>query len=190
MRVAAMLAAFAALACAALPSQPVLLRDSLRRGRLHTPFMGDTTPDVLSMLSWRFEQWLEYLADHKASLGSPMTFIQIGANDGIANDPLYPVMRRNFSRWVGLQVEPGTFNYKRLLTLHGPQRKLGWAFAKVVVTDKCQGPNVTFYEFPQTVSKEDFNDTTAVRGIPRYIQIGQTNGLSPQRHLLPRQLPC
>eukprot|EP00756_Hemistasia_phaeocysticola_P052802 Hpha_TRINITY_DN28097_c0_g1::TRINITY_DN28097_c0_g1_i1::g.42599::m.42599 len=182
------------------PAQPVLTRDVLRQvlpsWKLHAPFIGDKSPDVLAMLAWKFDDWLEFLSERKAKQRSAVSFIQVGANDGIVNDPLYPTMRKNFSRFVGLQVEPGTFNHNALITLHAPQKKLGWTFAKVVVTNKCEGPNVTFYEFPQTVSKEALMkdpDKLGVYGVPTYVQIGQTNGLDPGKFgkfLKPKQLPC
>lgn len=134
---------------------------------------------VDALFSWPIGKWVGYLCSRKKHMYSTRaTFVQVGANDGFRNDPLYQFLAEDFDCWVGLQVEPATFNFGTLMERH--KERKDWAFVNSLVTDKCKTPNMTFWEFPQTYSVEEWKNNTKVRpkGIPRWIAIGQGNGLS------------
>ena len=46
------------------------------------------------------------LLEERLKISEEIVFVQIGANDGISNDPLYPLIKRFPKRFRGLVVEP------------------------------------------------------------------------------------
>lgn len=76
------------------------------------------------------------------------TFVQIGANDGITNDPLYGALglERLESRWIGLQVEPAPMLFGNVTTLH--RNASGWSFYNGAMANStlCRNGVVTFLE--------------------------------------------
>jgi FkbM family methyltransferase len=46
-------------------------------------------------------------------------FLQIGANDGLTGDPLYPVLQASETRWRGVLVEPVPHLFAQLVQRHG-----------------------------------------------------------------------
>lgn len=68
-------------------------------------------------------------------------FIQIGANDGKMNDPLYKPMLTRHHRWNGLLVEPQPKLYNKLVALHEDKRER-WGFYNGLVSSQC-GSNGT-----------------------------------------------
>eukprot|EP00756_Hemistasia_phaeocysticola_P059103 Hpha_TRINITY_DN35813_c0_g1::TRINITY_DN35813_c0_g1_i1::g.85006::m.85006 len=152
-----------------------------------------TDPLGVMLMDWSITQWLMYLAKRKARLGYPATFIQVGANDGVYMDPLYDTMKMDFQAWVGLLVEPSSFNFQRLTQLHKDRVSQGWSFAQVVMSDSCEASETTFYEFPQTVAIENWDPAKApisTKVVPSYIQLGQGNGLTERKGLKPKRIPC
>jgi hypothetical protein len=160
---------------------------------LAAPALATSTQS--NMLLWSFGDWVLYLQERKQKKAIGMdrpTFVQVGANDGVRNDPLYSMRDKvDWKKWVGLMVEPGSFNNKQLHTLHAD--KMDWTFVKAVMAEKCvEGENITFYEYPQVVSASDFDKSPQLANskFPKYIQIGQGNGLSHKHGLEPRKIPC
>lgn len=58
------------------------------------------------------------LAEFAASLPAAH-FLQIGANDGLTGDPLYPLLQRRGNRWRGVLVEPVAHLFTQLSQRHG-----------------------------------------------------------------------
>lgn len=80
------------------------------------------------------------------------TFIQIGANDGVTNDPLYIALglERLESKWIGLQVEPSPALFANVTNLH--RNASGWSFYNGAMANAtlCANGIVTFLESPQS----------------------------------------
>eukprot|EP00566_Odontella_aurita_P019856 CAMPEP_0113550868 /NCGR_PEP_ID=MMETSP0015_2-20120614/14215_1 /TAXON_ID=2838 /ORGANISM="Odontella" /LENGTH=305 /DNA_ID=CAMNT_0000451711 /DNA_START=134 /DNA_END=1051 /DNA_ORIENTATION=+ /assembly_acc=CAM_ASM_000160 len=62
----------------------------------------------------------------KKRSNSRATFVQIGANNGVMFDPLYPHIKTKKSAWIGLQVEPQPVLFSSLAVLHADAPD--WAF--------------------------------------------------------------
>ena len=73
------------------------------------------------------------------------TFLQIGANDGIMNDPVYPFLR-NREDWVGLQVEPTPRNFEKLKKLHGNRPHWSHYNGAIAPLSLCKDGLVDFWE--------------------------------------------
>ncbi|HEX4665501.1 MAG TPA: FkbM family methyltransferase [Chthoniobacterales bacterium] len=58
------------------------------------------------------------LADFASALPEAR-FLQIGANDGLTGDPLYPLLQRPGTRWRGVLVEPVAHLFAQLSERHG-----------------------------------------------------------------------
>ena len=144
------------------------------------------------LVTWQLRDWLTYLSKHSQDMHRQATFVQVGANDGQTNDPLFASMQKNPGLWVGVLAEPVSFAIKRLRKLHAD--KSSWSIVQAAVTDRCNSSHITFWEFPQTQTAAEFDATPRTKrnlSIPRYIQIGQGNGLSQiQDWLKPKSVPC
>mmetsp|Transcript_49448 Transcript_49448/g.96975 ORF Transcript_49448/g.96975 Transcript_49448/m.96975 type:complete len:389 (+) Transcript_49448:70-1236(+) len=144
-----------------------------------------------SWIDWDVSDWMRLIAEQKQLTGHKATFLQVGANDGTTNDPLLPALSDNFTAWVGLLVEPSSFNFGLLVERH--KDRGDWSFVQAVVTDKCDGNTSVFYEYPQTVAAANYTIDEFVNGekVPRYIAVGQGNGLSKLNNFLnPTQISC
>jgi len=109
------------------------------------------------------------------------TFLQIGANDGQTNDPLYHLMSKEKENWIGLLVEPTPENYEKLLKLHyGIQ---DWSFynGAIASADLCINNEITFYHGFKAES-------------PHWIYDGQVNNVNPKgphnKKLKQSKIPC
>lgn len=49
---------------------------------------------------------LEFVIAHLMMKKRDLFFIEIGANDGVSNDPLYPLIQQNAEHWKGVMIEP------------------------------------------------------------------------------------
>lgn len=78
-------------------------------------------------------------------------FVEIGANDGITDDPIYPFVKKN-SNWSGLYVEPQKQVFEKLVKNFEGRSNL--FFENIAITEKEE--EVTLY-IPQ--SSKDFNHT-------------------------------
>ncbi|HEY3874572.1 MAG TPA: hypothetical protein VGM92_03785, partial [Candidatus Kapabacteria bacterium] len=74
-------------------------------------------------------------------LGTPFFFVNIGANDGIAGDPLVELIRHN-SRCRGIFVEPISFLFERLRRNYGPSER--FTFENVAI-DEHNGARKLYY---------------------------------------------
>ena len=59
-------------------------------------------------------------------------FVQIGSNDGVSGDPIYPLLKKH-PEWTGLFVEPNPDVFKKLTSLYPEKHNL--SFANVAITD-------------------------------------------------------
>lgn len=81
---------------------------------------------LLSKMPSDVKEAVKIIAELRKQQGSRATFVQIGANDGIKNDLLYPVMKNNKTEWIGLLVEPQAVLFSNLQVLHSDT--LDWSF--------------------------------------------------------------
>lgn len=130
-----------------------------------------------SILNMYIRDWQKFLVAERKKVNKKALFLQVGANDGKRNDPLYAGLALDFDAWLGLMVEPASFNFEELKKTHAERED--WSFAKCIVTDKCaEDKKMTSYEYPQKVSADDYDQAKhGVAGVPRWIAIGQGNGL-------------
>tara|TARA_B110000208_G_scaffold188312_1_gene247779 strand:+ start:158 stop:1426 length:1269 start_codon:yes stop_codon:yes gene_type:complete len=116
---------------------------------LFMPRMEETFPDLPSLLrDLSLSEWMARAESAAKSNGRRATFIQVGANDGVTNDPLFAYLKENRDSWLGVQVEPASHNFAKLTALHAAQSP-EWIFHKSVVTDACDPVKgmVDFYAF-------------------------------------------
>lgn len=111
------------------------------------------------------EELLLYLQRERKKQGRKATFLQIGANDGVTFDQLYPTLQNQKEDWIGLLVEPQPILYSQLVLLHTDAKD--WSFYQGVVTDTCQNGTVIFCE-------------TSTPGVGDWRTQGQVNGLKPK----------
>ena len=114
------------------------------------------------------------------------TFLQIGANDGYTNDPLYPLINKEKDKWIGLLVEPTPENYDKLLKLHSDASHWGFLNGAVAGANLCINNEITFYHGVEG---------TAPDGKPKHwIHNGQVNNVNPKgphnQHLEQSKRPC
>lgn len=92
----------------------------------------------------RFEQILiSIFGTHK-----PFSFVQVGANDGISFDNLYPIVTQR--KCTGIVIEPVTNYYQKLEIAYS-------AFPKIIPTNVCVHANhewVNIYKVDQEYSAE------------------------------------
>jgi len=108
-----------------------------------------TRPRLYKKLDWLFpirtdtERWMDRFS---RNLGRPASFIQIGANDSMRNDPIRRFIIRD--GWEGILVEPVTpiFNLLKKNYAFLKERKL--IFVNAAVSDRA-GENITFWAYTQ-----------------------------------------
>lgn len=71
---------------------------------------------------WRRHWRDDPLADALAGLGSGVRFVQVGANDGVINDPIYRFIR--WDGWTGIAVEPVPVFFEALCRNHSRNREV------------------------------------------------------------------
>lgn len=108
------------------------------------------------------EEALLYLQRERKQQGRKATFLQIGANDGVTFDQLYPTLQNQKEDWMGLMVEPQPILFSKLVLLHSDAKD--WSFYQGVVTDTCQNGTVAFCE-------------TSTPGVGDWKTQGQVNGI-------------
>jgi FkbM family methyltransferase len=62
------------------------------------------------------------LGDALSALGRGATFVQVGSNDGVTNDPIHRFVR--WRRWAGVCVEPSPLPYARLARTYRLNRRV------------------------------------------------------------------
>lgn len=79
-------------------------------------------------------------------------FINIGANDGVENDPIYPFLKKYGAR--GIQVEPIPYNATKL------ERNFrdcpGIIIENIAISPISQSPPQTIYHFPDFLIEESY----------------------------------
>jgi hypothetical protein len=148
----------------------VLHHDCRREGTLDTPSssslsMNANPPIVLDSMVPKIRDALLEFQRQRRNQGRKATFLQIGANDGVTYDQLYPTLHSQKSDWLGLMVEPQPILYSQLVLLHADAR--GWSFYQGVVIPSCQNGTITFCE-------------TTTPGQGNFTTQGQLNGIKSQ----------
>ncbi|MFL6238340.1 MAG: FkbM family methyltransferase [Actinomycetes bacterium] len=85
----------------------------------------------------------------------PLTYLQIGANDGVSNDPLYATARAR--GWSGVLVEPMPHLFERLTTMYGGDAKV--RLANVAIAD--EPGTVTMYAVDRRPDDPEWVDQIA-----------------------------
>lgn len=80
----------------------------------------------------------------------PVSFVQIGANDGIKNDPIFTFVRKH--QWKGILVEPLPNMFERLVANYNEDKSL--SFENVGVSD--QNGEMIFYFLPPEYNNPDW----------------------------------
>ncbi len=131
-------------------------------------FLNAKAPNDLiildSMVSTISDALFEFQSQRKRQ-GRKATFLQIGANDGVTYDQLYPTLQHQKSDWIGLMVEPQPILYSKLVVLHADARD--WSFYQGVVIPSCQNGTIVFCE-------------TSTPGQGNFKTQGQLNGVKSQ----------
>lgn len=71
---------------------------------------------IVYRLSWSPKDELDTIVDTVSRNTENFTFLQIGANDGMINDPIYKFIFRD--KWQGVRIEPLPTPFKKLKYLH------------------------------------------------------------------------
>lgn len=95
------------------------------------------SPDPAFEVTRIIEQALSHLPD--------VFFVQIGSNDGLSGDPLYPLASRR-RNWRGLLVEPVPFLFDRLQANYSHSKRLTFANVAIGPTD---GEKTFYYVDPR-----------------------------------------
>ena len=82
----------------------------IRRRRPHQGVAGVEDLDLAHVLAILFR------------CADDLTFVQVGANDGVQNDPLHPFLERSDPR--GILIEPQTIPFRRLQARYGQRERL------------------------------------------------------------------
>ena len=81
---------------------------------------------------------------------NPVSFIQIGSNDGVKNDPIFPFV--NKYQWKGILVEPLPDFYEKLVGNYQSAKNL--TFENVGISD--QNGEMDFYFLPPEYDKPEW----------------------------------
>jgi FkbM family methyltransferase len=87
------------------------------------------------------EKWLDRFS---RALGRSVSFIQVGANDGIRSDPVRPFIIRD--RWEGILVEPLPAVFQMLKGNYAHLRSRNLVFVNAAISDK-EDERLTFWSF-------------------------------------------
>jgi FkbM family methyltransferase len=79
----------------------------------------------------------------------PVTFVQIGSNDGLLGDPLHELIKSN-PLWRGVFIEPVDYVFNRLVQNYGKSER--FAFEKIAIAER---PGERAFYF---VSEDAFTD--------------------------------
>jgi hypothetical protein len=103
--------------------------------------------------------------------GKKVTFVQIGANDGKRNDPLFKTLEKNKDTFIGVQVEPDEQNFYALRELHAGAE--GWTQVRAVISPQCDANGtVTFHRIDMDKVR------AAPKGVvPKFVADGQSNSV-------------
>jgi FkbM family methyltransferase len=83
-----------------------LVWQSLRRVKWHLDPVLHKYGYKLERIGQEGPSFFSQLLQDRLEIPLEIVFVQIGANDGVSNDPLYPLIRRFPTRFRGLVVEP------------------------------------------------------------------------------------
>lgn len=96
----------------------------------------------------RMQRWrtLERIMTQAVEKGNELFFVQIGANDGIIYDPIYPFVRK--SKWRGVLVEPVRSYFDRLQENYQGNDLL--SFENIAISDRKEIRD--FYRIQENIS--------------------------------------
>ena len=112
------------------------IRNLMRRGRIRTTFRMPRSrkPRFLrERPELEMGRYLELLMAHYGKPDDEIFFVQIGAFDGITNDPLYDLVRAR--KWRGILVEPQPDAFEKLKQNYAGQEGLVFENGAVGATD-------------------------------------------------------
>lgn len=73
-------------------------------------------------IAWSPTDILDQMIHSKSKDIDGFKFLQIGANDGLINDPIYKFILRD--KWTGIRIEPLPIPFKKLEYLHGRNHRV------------------------------------------------------------------
>lgn len=110
-------------------------RNALRRGLLDLGYQVDCIRSIpKSLLNPRYQRHLEFedvACRLMVGFKRPVTFMQIGAFDGVTKDPLYPFIEDH--DWTGVLVEPQSRACDQLRELH--RERAGIRIVQCAISD-------------------------------------------------------
>jgi len=98
----------------------------------------------------------KFLDDLSRKYKNNLFFVQIGANDGMINDPFYKFIRRD--KWHGLLIEPQRKVFEELKNNYSKYKRL--IFENVAITDKDE---------VKKLYKISFSDSRRATGISSFL---------------------
>ena len=135
---------------------PILGKSSLKRRIFRAESYGKAVDELVDLPKWR--RIRKQLSEYTERNGG-FFFVQIGANDGIQNDPIRKHVRKD--GWKGLLVEPVPHVFSQLVRNY--RSYSGLQFANVAVSDKSgTAPMLTAVELPGT-AKNPMNQISSFR---------------------------
>ena len=125
---------------------------------------------------------MQWIVQAREQRGDKATFLQIGANDGQMNDPLYPQFPDTAlkNKWIGLQVEPQPELYGSLAVLHADAPDWAFYLGAVATPKHCIDGRIEFCE-------------TKTPGMGDWVTQGQVNhvgGGCDEKTMHIQQRPC
>ena len=81
-----------------------MIRSLIRDALTSKGYSVQWLPKAMSSEDARIPVSLEFFISHLMLFRPQPVFLEIGANDGVANDPIYPFVSR--FGWTGIMVEP------------------------------------------------------------------------------------
>lgn len=112
------------------------------------PQVYDTLKAVKRMVSPRTDPVYAALDAFSQAMDRHVRFIQIGANDGLRNDPVREFVVRD--RWQGVLVEPLPHVFELLIKNYAPGRFSGLHFVNAAVSQN-DGETLAFWTFRKDI---------------------------------------
>lgn len=113
-------------------------------GRLHRKLSRPIVPDDRFSGTFPFFNVLELVLKHAADIDR-IEFLQIGAADGLSEDPISELVRKH--GWRGLLVEPSPAAFKKLVANY--EGISGLSFENCLISDQSGQPDLTFFQLKE-----------------------------------------
>ncbi len=105
-----------------IPNVRQFIRESLLRSGYRIDCVRSIPPSLRDPARLRLLEFEDVVCRRMVECGRPLTFIQVGAFDGVTKDPLYPFITRH--GWSGILIEPQASACETLHRLHGDRPEI------------------------------------------------------------------